>query len=535
MGGNYSRDLFRQLEEQTEKSERLEGENRKLRVEVKVLREEVESLNQRMNTLSTDLDARIAAAVHKAVAPLHSEIKRKDDEIVRLKSIINKDSGNSSKPPSSDGFKKPVSNSRETSGRKRGGQPGHPGHHLSKPANWEKLKERDLAEDMVIDHTQGRRNYVARCVLDIGLTVKWTEHRYLPGAAELREQPQPVIYGENIKALAILLTTHNVPQERLCECIEEISHGAIRMSEGTLNQIVRRFSEGLDGELEAIKADLLNGLVMHTDETPMRTTQWEEPGKADQASTLETSNKKSELAYIRTHSNAHSTLYTVNRHKDMQGVIRDGILPLYQGILSHDHDSKYYHFGNEHATCGEHLLRDLKGISEGYGCAWPNRMRAFLSEMNTYKKADFKEHPDAAGCGEEKYHEFSKRYDILVRQGEEETTRESNQYAREELRRIVERLRSFKDSYLLFMKKYIAPFTNNLAERDLRGCKGRQKVSGCFRRCHGIVAFARIRSFLSTLRKRGLGIMEAIRSVFAGLPVLAYIPLTTGVLRRGTE
>ena len=88
-------------------------------------------VHRQMETLSQTMEARIAAAVEeavsKAVEPLQATIQKQAVEVDRLKSIINKDSSNSSKPPSSDGFAKRP-NSREASARKAGGQPGHKGH-----------------------------------------------------------------------------------------------------------------------------------------------------------------------------------------------------------------------------------------------------------------------------------------------------------------------------------------------------------------------------------------------------------------------
>jgi len=56
-----------------------------------------------------------------------AEIERLKEENAGLRGIMNQNSGNSSKPPSSDGYKK-THNSRKSTGKKAGGQKGHTGH-----------------------------------------------------------------------------------------------------------------------------------------------------------------------------------------------------------------------------------------------------------------------------------------------------------------------------------------------------------------------------------------------------------------------
>jgi transposase len=76
------------------------------------------------------------------------------------------------------------------------------------------------------------------------------------------------------------------------------------------------------------------------------------------------------------------------------------------------------------------------------------------------------------------------------------------------------RLRDYEDDVLRFMENADVSFTNNQVERDICMTKVQQKVSGCFRSLDGAKVFCRIRSYLSTCRKNGVGIGEALECLF---------------------
>ena len=73
-------------------------------------------------------------------------------------------------------------------------------------------------------------------------------------------------------------------------------------------------------------------------------------------------------------------------------------------------------------------------------------------------------------------------------------------------------------------KDFAVPFDNNLAERDWRMMKVKQKLSGGFRTMTGAQAFCRIRSYISTMQKQGHNAITALKNVFLGTPLVPEVP-----------
>jgi len=497
--------MFRHIEDLTLENERLESENRILRKESKAIKCENARLHKRIEILEATLEERIAKAVEAAVAkatePLLATIAEKDKEILRLKSQLGKDSSNSSKPPGSNGLKKVVNN-REKSTRKQGGQHGHKGATLVIPKNLPELVEAGIAEHIIVSEVAEGASYTSDWVVDIKTVVTYTEYRREPG------KPPKVEYGTQVKAMAVLLCVVGLMAcKRLSEYFNEISKGLLPMSKATLAGFNSGASNAVN--LQQHKHDLLNGEVINTDDTKIKTS---ERPRAD--GTLETAKNTTFDIYIRTHSNETTTVLTAHPSKAGATIVEDDILTQFQGILSHDHESKFYNHGGSNATCHAHLSRELKGMAELHMVEWAKGCRSFFLEMNEHKLEDINE--GRTSCDPDQLQLFEKHYDSYVASGKlklESMKPKSIGY--DELRRMINRLEKHKDNYMLFMRNYDAPFTNNLAERDLRHCKTKQKVSGCFRSWAGVLEYCNIRSFVSTAKKRGQNLLDSLAGLFS--------------------
>lgn len=452
-------------------------------------------------------------SVYRMFCRMEETIAKLEERVKHLESILKKDSHNSSKPPSSDKGHAPKT-FRAKSGKTSGGQPGHQGYTLQRVDNPDHIVAHKLHGRCTCGRPLNKANIVGqerRQVTDIPVQAKLevTEHcaeigECLCGRIHTASFPEgvdaPIQYGERIRAKMVYLSAYQLlPQHRTVEAIRDIY--GISISEGTLNNVLQQASRNLIPTETAIKAAIRGSPVMHLDETGMYVNgkrYWEHSS-----------------------STPLHTYYFCHEKRGAEAIHHGGMLWEYLGRIVHDGWKSYFDFECLHALCNAHHLRELVFIKEQYKQRWAGTMIEHLCRIKkTVDRAKTAGRKHLAPVTVQRY---LARYRRIIEVGYRtnpaacETERKKGQRGRLKQHpafNLLQRLDKYDIEVLAFMNDFSIPFDNNLAERDLRMTKVKQKVSGCFRSIGGAQAFCRIRGYISTVRKHGLGVIEYLQFCF---------------------
>lgn len=468
-----------------------------------------------------------------AHSELQEMVKQKDQRIeelerqllkeklrnLELEKRLAQDSHNSSKPPSSDGYKRKAKR-REKSQKSSGGQAGHPGHALAQRA----------CPDQIVVHrpTQCQRCQQAlpqaggevkerRQVHDMPpLRLEVTEHQVIeqtcPRCGARCQGVFPVgveataQYGPNIQALAVYLSQFQLlPLSRITEFFADLKLGPL--SEGSVVNWVHEAAGRLEPTLEALERWLVQSRVTHVDETGGRI--------------------QGVLHWFHVLSNQWLTIYHWHRKRGQEAMDAIGLLPNYTGRLLHDRWKSYDCYLCQHSLCGAHLLRDCLFVAEQEGQQWAQTMHDLLLELNTVVNQAQAQGQQALAPAARNH--WVARYFEVLSQGyhawneahpppEPTTPKKRGRHKQDPGKNLLDALLSRAEQVLAFVDDFSVPFTNNLAERDLRMIKVQQKISGTFRSEAGATAFCAIRSYLFTMRKQGRPMLAALAALFQGSP-----------------
>jgi transposase len=471
-----------------------------------------------------DLTTLQSAEKDALIIALYELVNQLRLELEQLKNQLAKNSQNSSKPPSTDGLSKPEPKSlRKPSNKKPGGQEGHQGHFL------EAVENPNAIETYRVTHcerceknleTVTARGFEERQVFDIPPPrIEVTAHRaeqkrcacgHLNTAAFPAGVSASVQYGTRIKAVAVYLNQYQlIPYARALEMLESLY--GVGLCEGSLYNFNLQAYQTLEETQTQIKESLKGQPLLCADESGIRV--------------------EGKLHWLHTVGTAELTFYQHHPKRGQEAMDAIGILPGYKGILVHDHLKAYLRYTDcLHSLCNAHHLRELVFLLERGNLGWAGEMIRLLVVMK--KCVDRAKARQQNQLQPELSRLLMQRYDRLLEVGfthdeslqitglSTAVPKKRGRKKQSKAKNLLDRLKNYKTETLRFLVDFSVPFDNNQAERDIRMSKLKQKISGTFRSDQGAKIFFRIRGYLSSAKKQGHNMLDALTQTFQGSPLI---------------
>ena len=325
--------------------------------------------------------------MEQTISGLKQIISDLQETIKDLQRQLNMDSHNSSKPPSSDGYKKANKNRslREKTGRKTGGQKGHKGVNMKLPHEPDEVKVHIPEKCKTCPYlcSCSENGKVFKCtekryVVEAVINTKVIEHQTVKaidcpcGESKLKgEFPENVRgyiqYGDSFTAISGLLSTFGaVSTDRIQTIIDGMFN--VTLSEGTICSMIEKCALKVKPVVQKIRELLIGSKVVNFDEAGVRvegSTQW-----------------------VHNSSNEKYTYLTVNKKRGQVGIADNGVITNFTGTAVHDCWGSYWRFENiSHAVCCAHLLRELIAASENNPThIWAKRLENLLITMKSAKE-----------------------------------------------------------------------------------------------------------------------------------------------------
>ena len=495
-------------------------ENRKLKEENKTNKKEIVLLNKQIKSKEEvihDLDKYDYRGKYEHLTIEHEELKKKHEklklELETLRNSLNKDSSNSCKPSSTNGFKKVVQNNREKTGRKPGREKGYKKEetkYIEEPTEVVEVANVNKCSCGCCELEEV--NEVRRQVVGIKIIPVVKEYKgkklicqkckkeYNPKFPEGINNP--INYDSKLKSVMTILNTYaNMPERVVAEIMELLTDNKIQISAATVGNTVKEFHKLSQGIIKDMKEEILKAPVINNDETPINVN-----GKINQVLGAFTPNLSIMEAYAT---------------KSKESFVEMNILNRYTGISLHDHNPIHNLFlASIDAECNFHVIRKAKeqyilhkheSIKEWIEFMLAVKLEVDVALSNNKTRLDNEEIKQIRA----KYLEILDKWDKEYNEAIKGKSVDQIKYYNDE-RNLKNRLRECIDAHLRFIENFEVDFTNNLAERGFRRCKTKQKVIGAFRQLEGAKKYCTAMSIIQTCKKKAMNILESINSVFCG-------------------
>lgn len=457
-------------------------------------------------------------------------IEKLKNELIHAHALLERDSTNTNLPTGQTppGKGKHIPNSRRGSGKEKGGQPGHEKHILEKPPKEEITEEVDhtVSDEEVCPSCGGdwleiTEDAEEKCEVDIEIKVKKTLHKYwlyrCKNCGELvRTGIDPRLhaecqYGPVVQATALsLMTTSNTAINKVPVHLSGITDGQICPSEGYVAKLMPRAAKDLQPFMQDLFQKTITLPLLYWDDTVVRAD-----GKR---------------ICLRFYGNEQLAYYVAHDKKDMDSVIKDGILDALtaQTRVMHDHNSINYNprFVFLNLECNAHIQRDLQKSADETGHEELIMIKDLISRT-------IKERKDLIREGKTEFNEayikeFHRKLTELLDKAEKKANENTSIYSGPSERALIRRIRKYRENIFAWVEDFSLPTTNNISERALRGAKTKMKVSGQFASAETANNYAVVRSYIETCRRNGINEMEALIRLCEGNPYTVEEIFSTG-------
>lgn len=475
---------------------------------MEIKREDIEAIYDQGKEVMVDF-------VMNLIQEFTAKIEVLTERVNELEKKLSKNSHNSSKPPSSDGLKKKkrTRSQRKKTGKKSGGQQGHEGKTLEMRVNPDKVKKLRVKNcvccgislnNIKIKDSESRQKFEIPKP-EVEVTEYVVEIKDCPNCGTTNKAVFPegithkTQYGNYLRSIAVYFNNYElIPIERTAEIFEDIFN--VPLSEGTIVKALTKCAEKLIGFEDWVIEKIKQSRAVNFDESGV--------------------NIGGSLHWMHSAGTSLLTAYFVHKRRGSEAFDAVGILPDFKGIAIHDHWPAYFKYTCKHALCNAHHIRELAFAYEQEGQKWAQEMIDCLLEIK--ESVDMKR-MEGKLIDESIMRQYERKYQKIIQQGflinpfpEEEIIKKRGRKKLTKTLNLLIRLRDFKKETLGFMYDLDIPFDNNLAERDIRMIKVQQKISGLFRTICGAEKFCRIRSFISTVKKQNLNVIDSIYQIING-------------------
>jgi hypothetical protein len=441
------------------------------------------------------------AELRSELYTVKTELENEKEKSARLVVQLKKDHENSSVPSSQKPFRKKIMNSREPSGKKPGGQPGHEGHRRKwqEPTNTINIPPPEEFVGNPDYYPTG--NIIAKQVVNIEVKIivdeyRTLEYRHRPSRCIVHADfPDSVIndvnYGGSVKAFVFMLNNYcNVSIDKTRVFLSDLTGGTLEISNGMINGLSKEFSSKTKEEQKEIFSSLLRAPVMGADFTSVRVN-----GK---------------LAQVLICAAEDTAMYYASECKGHEGV-KDTPVEHYLGTFVHDHDKTFYSYGELHQECLAHILRYLiASIEYEKNLTWSKQMWELVREMIHYRNML----GDGDDIDKDAVADFEGRYRAILETAKEEYEYEPPSKYYKDGYNLYLRMLKYMDNHLLFLHDKNVPTNNNLCERLLRILKRKSKQMMSFRSFESLEYLCTSLGILAQLKVHEENLYAGVTAIF---------------------